>query len=930
MRSKHTLFLLLATAALFAGFRWNLWRVAEPRWFAEHQRDAESEIMARLVQSRQAGILSEGGLVGYGSPTTRRLLYDDKPYDYQYQAYLHGGSFKSYTRYKTQVGGQGMLFSLLDRVLPAAPAAKVEIYRALTALPTALALALVALWFALEFNLWVGGVVALSMIAAPWLTIFGRNLFWGLWSFYLPMLALMYYLRRAKTCDRRRRWTLWAMVFAAVIVKCFICGYEYITTTLIMMVVPFVYYAVKERWGLKRLTHDLLLSVIVSVAAVGLMALILCAQIGQADGDWMKGVDHLITSFNRRSFAVSGEVSPDYKELAPSLLSNPVAVVRLYFTGVTGRGPLQHAEFLDLGNYFPAAPKSFLAEYILKVRYMYLVGLYALASGVLALRLWRDPESPRRLGAALIAATWFSILAPLSWLIIFKAHAYLHTHLDYLTWQMPFTFFGFAVCALAVTPRSVWRERSYSPSAPGISLGDPVPLRSTRALAVTLIATAVLFAGCFANSFHVADAEWFRHFQRDGESHVISRLAQSRQAGPFSNGALIGIGLPPASHMTAVFDEDDDDLCDYAQEIYLAGARFGEFSPYCSQIGAQGLLYSALDRVAPGTPATRLRVFHGLSAFLSAGALALLVLWFATEFNLLVAASVLLSIVGCHWFIGFAKNLFWSLWAFYVPLVALLYYLQARERRPARGRFGLGAVIAAGVLLKCAMNGYEYLTTALIMLVVPLVYYGLKRARPWRLIAGDLAFACAVAGVAVMVSGGILCAQIAAAHDGRLADGFHHIVHSLNKRTYGMGGRLSEQFPVLRKSLEAGPVEVVVAYLAVPFHDFGRWIPHPRSAVWRDLLKVRYVHLLGLLLLASLILDYVARRPGVPRDRRTVALLGATWFSLLAPLSWLIIFKAHSYVHIAMNPIVWQMPFTLFGFALIGWTIHSLTGPRAR
>jgi hypothetical protein len=45
---------------------------------------------------------------------------------------------------------------------------------------------------------------------------------------------------------------------------------------------------------------------------------------------------------------------------------------------------------------------------------------------------------------------WFSLLAPLSWFVIFKAHSYIHTHMNFIVWQMPFTFFGFAACGLLV------------------------------------------------------------------------------------------------------------------------------------------------------------------------------------------------------------------------------------------------------------------------------------------------------------------------------------------------------------------------------------------------------------------------------------------------------------------------------------------------
>ena len=56
----------------------------------------------------------------------------------------------------------------------------------------------------------------------------------------------------------------------------------------------------------------------------------------------------------------------------------------------------------------------------------------------------------RRQNIALIWTTWFSILAPLSWYVIFKAHSYIHTHMSFLLWQMPFMFFGFAVFGAAV------------------------------------------------------------------------------------------------------------------------------------------------------------------------------------------------------------------------------------------------------------------------------------------------------------------------------------------------------------------------------------------------------------------------------------------------------------------------------------------------
>ena len=46
--------------------------------------------------------------------------------------------------------------------------------------------------------------------------------------------------------------------------------------------------------------------------------------------------------------------------------------------------------------------------------------------------------------------TWLSILSPITWFILFKGQAYIHTHTNYLAWHMPFTFFGFALCGFVL------------------------------------------------------------------------------------------------------------------------------------------------------------------------------------------------------------------------------------------------------------------------------------------------------------------------------------------------------------------------------------------------------------------------------------------------------------------------------------------------
>jgi hypothetical protein len=53
-------------------------------------------------------------------------------------------------------------------------------------------------------------------------------------------------------------------------------------------------------------------------------------------------------------------------------------------------------------------------------------------------------------------------------------------------------------------------------------------------------------------------------------------------------------------------------------------------------------------------------------------------------------------------------------------------------------------------------------------------------------------------------------------------------------------------------------------------------------------------------------------------------LIVATWYSILAPLSWLVVFRQHATEHFALDQIVWVMPFVLYGAALVGFVPRGL------
>ena len=430
---------------LFFGFLFNLWHVAEQQWFDGHQRDTESLVIGRMVKSRQDGIFSAGGLNGAGITTNvQQDWISSNQIDNQYAAYLNSGSFDQFSTYMSQPGGQGIIFSLLDKLMPLSPQIKLWAFYVLTALLSAIALAAIIGWFYDEFGGWVAIFVIGSAVLSQWLTVFGKNLWWSLWAFYLPMIAVMYFLKGYRETLDQKLIRFGILIAIAVFIKCFINGFEYITTTLVMMMVPFVYYVILDKWNRRQCVKWTLAAGLGSGVAIFLSLIMLCFQIGAAKDGFMDGVAHVIWSFGKRTYANAEDYPPVY---AASLEAGTIGVVITYMNGI----------FFDLNNYL-SITNSFVSNAVLKVRYYYLIVLFMLMS---ALLFFRSNEKKiveqRRNYVALIWTTWFSILAPLSWFVIFKAHSFIHVHMSFLLWQMPFTLFGFAVFGSAVI---AWTKRN--------------------------------------------------------------------------------------------------------------------------------------------------------------------------------------------------------------------------------------------------------------------------------------------------------------------------------------------------------------------------------------------------------------------------------------------------------------------------------------
>jgi hypothetical protein len=423
--------------SLFLGFYTNYWRVADQKTFDYGQWSMEELVIGRIVKSAQDGILSSGGLLGVVSLNATTEDWGNMDFVYTNKAFIHSLPFISYSTYNSEIGVQGMFYGLLNKLITLSPQKKLQFFYAITSMLSAIVLTAIILWFHLEFGLTVAVFVVFSVVFSQWLTGFGRNLYWSLWAFYLPMVVIMFYFRSRRNTVDIKPFIFGIVVLITVSIKCLFNGYEFITTTLVMMTVPFVYYGILNRLNIRKFFTGFFTAAFSSCLAILLSFLILCFQIGSVKGSLVDGVDHIVYSLQKRTYANPDDFPSVY---TASLKSGTIPVIVKYLKGT----------FFD-GNNYISSSNRFVHNYLLNIRYSYLILLFIIMSGILYfLRKSRVAEKEKQKKLALIFSTWFSILAPLSWFIIFKSHSYMHMTMNYIQWNMPFIFFGFAIFGLAI------------------------------------------------------------------------------------------------------------------------------------------------------------------------------------------------------------------------------------------------------------------------------------------------------------------------------------------------------------------------------------------------------------------------------------------------------------------------------------------------
>jgi len=420
----HALPLLLVVLLAFLSYHGNFWRAADSHWFAGFSHDSEQLVRDGLRHAERGGDAVPG-----------RSLQPE-------------GEFEVY---RSQLGLQVKAFAVLQR----AGLQQIAQLHAVAALAMALVVAALFGFIRRDFGLRAAVAVVAVMVLSPWLVVFARNLYWVTFTWFLPLLVAMAFAGRIFSGGRV---LVAALVcwFATYLLK-FLCGYEYLTAIFLAACVPLVHAALRQQRALTSLLRVVVLHGLVLSMAL-LAAFVLHASslpTTQGKSGWQQ---ILLTAEKRLAARDPAQTAREacggddacVAVMQASLESNPLRVAGTYllvpdvlpWTGsARDMTPLQkqavraalrhpgHDSFAQLRAAVDDATLfSLLASRVLSPLCFLLLAVWAFRR---ALRQGRVQT------LTLLAAA----SAPLSWFVLAKGHSYIHLHLNYVLWYLPFVLY---------------------------------------------------------------------------------------------------------------------------------------------------------------------------------------------------------------------------------------------------------------------------------------------------------------------------------------------------------------------------------------------------------------------------------------------------------------------------------------------------------
>ncbi|GEM_PF-2503319 len=411
---KDKLIFFVFTVLFFCNTQFNIFHfIPKERFEYSKVEVSETLVIGKLLNSEQNGIFEDGGFTGIfyvdsnlssknvaGKKSYEKYINNEKPKKYSYWAY------------KSQIGGQAILYSLFEKAFGLDNMVNITIFRMFNSIFLSVLLTLFLVWVRNKYGMLTAIVTFLLILPNYWIFLYGKSAWWCSWVYFLPFVYSLFFFEKN---NQKPDFKKYVIVFSVLFfIKFWFTGFEFITVFLISSAIPYIYYVFENKvsFYINFITRHIIILVVPLIATT----LFQLYQFKLLTGSFQDGVNHLLDAYSRRAnggYSYSGEYSY-------------LNTFKKYHADIV---------FRYIGG-------SFMTEDFIKLPFVIILAIGFCCSVFLYFK---------KIERRLVFTTWFSILAPLSWLILFKEHAHIHPHVDFFIWYCPFLILLILLISISIT-----------------------------------------------------------------------------------------------------------------------------------------------------------------------------------------------------------------------------------------------------------------------------------------------------------------------------------------------------------------------------------------------------------------------------------------------------------------------------------------------
>ena len=380
----------------------------------------------------------------------------------------------------------------------------------------------------------------------------------------------------------------------------------------------------------------------------------------------------------------------------------------------------------------------------------------------------------------------------------------------------------------------------------------------------------LVFDKVFGTQVHL----WYSSWQVDSDQLLYGRLFENFQSGVFSQMGQLWIPSKSA----------------YYESQFGFGGWALSLIPFT--FGLQGL--------------SGIKLMYGIVSCMSA----LLMTFFTVQIKNRVSkgATLLFMFVMLQpYAVGTLHSIYMMFWLKAIPAIALIYIFQKKRETTARVFLILVVCSIPGFL-----SGYEYLTLYVSLQWSVIAFFAIRDSWNTKRILNNSIVLLGASFVTLAISLLVHLSQLALIHGG-FKKGLDYMIWDLTVR---LGVTDMNVDPVFLDSLQAQPLSLLYTYLKLP--------------VLMAPLEIDIVSgftVLTLILVASLAILYISKNTfNLKRENGNQPILnglaGAWIVGLIGPLTWYLLARPHSFIHIWINNFMWFFPTIPLGVILINESIR--------